>query len=95
MQDSIDRREIGSRVGGRADDPSVESLFLPMETLHVFPSGQQEVLVKDIVMAVVMTVIFSVGVGVLFVKTVYELLELFFNPIPNDSNHPVHRSREV
>lgn len=34
---------------------------------------------KELSMAIVLTLIFSVGVGVLFVRTLIEMVELFFN----------------
>ena len=35
---------------------------------------------KELSMAIVLTLIFSVGVGVLFVRTIIEMVELLFNP---------------
>lgn len=34
---------------------------------------------KDLTMAVALTLVFSVGVGVLFVRTLIEMVELLFN----------------
>ena len=34
---------------------------------------------KELAIAITLTVVFSIGVGVLFVKTLIEMLELFFN----------------
>ena len=34
---------------------------------------------KELSMAITLTIIFSVGVGVLFVRTLIEMVELFFN----------------
>lgn len=34
---------------------------------------------KELTIAVALTVIFSIGVGVLFIRTLIEMVELFFN----------------
>ncbi len=34
---------------------------------------------KELSMAITLTLIFSIGVGVLFVRTLIEMVELFFN----------------
>lgn len=34
---------------------------------------------RELATAVILTIIFSVGVGVLFVRTLIEMFELFFN----------------
>jgi hypothetical protein len=34
---------------------------------------------KELTIAIALTVIFSIGVGILFVRTLIEMLELFFN----------------
>jgi hypothetical protein len=34
---------------------------------------------KELSMAIFLTILFSVGVGVLFVRTIIEMIELFFN----------------
>lgn len=34
---------------------------------------------KELTIAVALTIIFSVGVGVLFIRTLVEMVELFFN----------------
>lgn len=36
-------------------------------------------MLRELVTAVILTIIFSVGVGVLFVRTLIEMVELFFN----------------
>lgn len=36
-------------------------------------------MLKELSIAVVLTLLFSVGVGVLFVRTVVEMIEMFFN----------------
>mgnify|MGYP000845667496 CR=1 FL=1 len=43
---------------------------------------------KELTIAVALTVIFSIGVGVLFVRTLIEMLEMFFNG-EIDQNEPV------
>ncbi|GEM_PF-718405 len=43
---------------------------------------------KELTIAIALTVIFSIGVGVLFVRTLVEMLELFFNG-EIDKNEPV------
>ena len=40
---------------------------------------REELMFKELSMAVILTLIFSVGVGVLFVRTLIEMVELFFN----------------
>lgn len=34
---------------------------------------------KELTIAVALTVVFSIGVGVLFIRTLVEMVELFFN----------------
>ncbi len=36
-------------------------------------------MLKELSMAIVLTLIFSIGVGVLFVRTIIEMVELLFN----------------
>ncbi len=36
-------------------------------------------MLKELSIAVVLTILFSVGVGVLFVRTIIEMIEMFFN----------------
>lgn len=36
-------------------------------------------MLKELSIAVALTIIFSIGVGVLFVRTLVEMVELFFN----------------
>ncbi len=42
---------------------------------------------KELTIAIALTVIFSIGVGILFVRTLIEMLELFFNG-EMDKNEP-------
>jgi len=42
---------------------------------------------KELTIAIALTVIFSIGVGILFVRTLVEMLELFFNG-EIDKNEP-------
>jgi len=41
-------------------------------------SGSQKMF-KELSIAIILTIIFSIGVGVLFVRTLVEMVELFFN----------------
>lgn len=34
---------------------------------------------KELSIAIILTIVFSIGVGVLFVRTLIEMVELFFN----------------
>ena len=36
-------------------------------------------MLKDLSMAIILTLVFSIGVGVLFVRTIIEMVELLFN----------------
>ncbi|MEW6711937.1 MAG: hypothetical protein AB1403_19095 [Candidatus Riflebacteria bacterium] len=36
-------------------------------------------MLKELSIAVILTILFSVGVGVLFVRTIIEMIEMFFN----------------
>jgi len=36
-------------------------------------------MLKELTVAVALTIIFSIGVGVLFIRTLVEMVELFFN----------------
>jgi K+-transporting ATPase c subunit len=36
-------------------------------------------MIKELSIAIVLTILFSIGVGVLFVRTIVELIEMFFN----------------
>ena len=36
-------------------------------------------MLKELSMAIILTVLFSIGVGVLFVRTMIQMVELFFN----------------
>lgn len=42
---------------------------------------------KELTIAIALTVIFSIGVGILFVRTLVEMLEMFFNG-EIDKNEP-------
>ena len=41
--------------------------------------GVTQKMFKELTIAVALTVIFSIGVGVLFIRTLIEMVELFFN----------------
>jgi hypothetical protein len=36
-------------------------------------------MLKELSIAVILTILFSIGVGVLFVRTIVEMIEMFFN----------------
>ncbi|GAB4283357.1 MAG: hypothetical protein Kow0029_29470 [Candidatus Rifleibacteriota bacterium] len=36
-------------------------------------------MLKELSVAVILTLLFSIGVGVLFVRTIIEMIEMFFN----------------
>lgn len=36
-------------------------------------------MLKELSIAVILTILFSIGVGVLFVRTIIEMIEMFFN----------------
>ncbi|MDN5279275.1 MAG: hypothetical protein PWR01_3240 [Clostridiales bacterium] len=36
-------------------------------------------MLKELSIAIVLTLLFSIGVGVLFVRTIIEMIEMFFN----------------
>jgi hypothetical protein len=44
-------------------------------------------MLRELTIAIALTVIFSIGVGILFVRTLIEMLELFFNG-EIDKNEP-------
>lgn len=44
-------------------------------------------MMKEVILAIVLTLLFSVGVGVLFVRTVMEMLELLFTNTPSSREH--------
>lgn len=44
-------------------------------------------MLKEVILAIVLTLLFSVGVGVLFVRTIMEMLELLFTNTPSPRDH--------
>jgi len=44
-------------------------------------------MVKEVILAIALTLLFSVGVGVLFVRTIMEMLELLFTNTPTHREH--------
>lgn len=46
---------------------------------------------KELSMAITLTLIFSIGVGVLFVRTLIEMVELFFNGEENTKETKDHQ----
>jgi len=52
-------------------------------------------MMKEIVLAIALTIFFSVGVGVLFVRTIMEMLEIMFTDTPNTREHHGPANRGV
>lgn len=52
--------------------------FPPIEGMG-FSHHRRGKMLKELSVAVVLTLIFSIGVGVLFVRTIIEMVELLFN----------------
>ncbi|HOY68588.1 MAG TPA: hypothetical protein PLP29_17040 [Candidatus Ozemobacteraceae bacterium] len=44
-------------------------------------------MMKEVVLAIALTLFFSVGVGVLFVRTIMEMLEILFTESPSQREH--------
>ena len=42
---------------------------------------------KDLIVAIALTLVFSVGVGVLFVRTLFEMLDLILGPGSRDDQN--------
>lgn len=45
-------------------------------------------MIKEMLFAVTLTLVFSIGVGVVFVRTMAELLEILFGTAPETSTTP-------
>lgn len=50
---------------------------LPMVKCEICKAEIQ--MLKELSIAVMLTILFSIGVGVLFVRTIIEMIEMFFN----------------
>ncbi len=51
-------------------------------------------MLKEVIFAVTLTILFSVGVGVLFVRTLVELLEVFFPGDNEEASEPLNSDRD-
>lgn len=48
-------------------------------------------MLKELSTAIILTLIFSIGVGVLFVRTIVEMMELFFTVDESSKEKPSHQ----
>ncbi|HEY9071367.1 MAG TPA: hypothetical protein VIV61_14005, partial [Candidatus Ozemobacteraceae bacterium] len=67
----------------------------PISRYTVHPTGREPTvadqepphMMKEVVLAITLTLFFSVGVGVLFVRTIMEMLEILFTEPPAQREH--------
>ena len=57
----------------------VNCLHVPSDSFDVNKEYPGVIMFRELTTAVILTIIFSIGVGVLFVRTLIEMVELFFN----------------